>query len=225
MQGACKSLPSTPNTHYRSENVTKPITPNGIVTYNTGYFLVDSVPLYSMCRACAGTVISLSQAYMSGMHFSAILYFSLILINDYDLSDVFRADHKFWNFIEKRTQMPTQIWSTAAQARSFLWFLIMALVEMVTVLYRRVSWRPHENLEPENLEPTMDVETSIAPITKRVTNLEAEFSKFTLGTKSSTLDPSAERIKALEAELAETKKVSLFERFFLLKHNKPLFTM
>lgn len=106
--------------------------------------------------------------------------------------------------------MPTQIWSTAAQARSFLWFLIMALVEMVTVLYRRVSRRPQEE-ESENLEPTTDVETSIAPITKRVTNLEAEFSKFTLATKSSTSDPSAERIKALEAELAETKKVSLFE--------------
>jgi hypothetical protein len=133
-EGACKSLPSTPNTHYHSENVTKPLTPN-----------------------------------------------------------------------EKRTQMPTQIWSTAAQARSFLWFLIMALVEMVAVLYRRVSRRPQEE-ESENLEPTMDVETSIAPITKRVTNLEAEFSKFTLATKSSTLDPSTERIKALEAELAETKK-------------------
>lgn len=77
MQGACKSLPSTPNTHYHSENVTKPLTPNGIVTYNTGYFLVESVALYSMCRACAE---SLSQAYMSGMHFSAILYFSPILI-------------------------------------------------------------------------------------------------------------------------------------------------
>jgi len=79
----------------------------------------------------------------------------------------------------------------------------MALVEIVTVLRRRVSRQPQEE---KSVEPTMDVETSIAPITKRVTNLEAKLSKFTLATKSSTSDPSAERIKALEAELAETKK-------------------
>lgn len=199
--------------------MTKPLIPNGIVTYNTGYFLVDSVALYSMCSACAETVISSSQAYMSVCIFCNILFFSN---KDYNLSDGFRADNKFWNHIEKRTQMPTQIWSTAAQARSFLWFLIMALVEMVTVLCRRVSRQPQEE---KSVEPTMDVETSIAPITKRVTNLEAKFSKFTLATKSSTSDPSAERIKALEAELAETKKVSLFESFFLLQHHKPLFTM
>lgn len=149
------------------------------------------------------------------------MYFSN---NDYGLFDGFRADNKFWNYAENHTQMHTQIWSTAAQARSFLWFVIMALVEMVTVPYRRVSRRRQEK-ESVNLVPMMDVKTSIAPITKRVTNLEAEFSKFTLATKSSTSDPSAERIKALEAELAETKKVSQLDNSFLLQYNKPTSAM
>lgn len=100
-------------------------------------------------------------------------------------------------------------WTTTTHSRSILWSLLSAFLQYFSLPHRLASSKPQEKDSRDWLSAD-EFARSTGLISNRVTRLEEEFSilSSTCGAaaKAPALDPSTERIKALEAELAETKK-------------------
>jgi hypothetical protein len=111
------------------------------------------------------------------------------------------------------TERPTShgnvgpMWKTIAQSLFVLWTLFLACIDHFR-RYRLVSIKPPQE-EPRWLSAD-EFARSTCIISSRVTRLEEDFgilsTTVTQATRAPAVDPSAERIRALESELAETKK-------------------
>lgn len=102
------------------------------------------------------------------------------------------------------------MWMTLAQSLSGLWSLFLAFLDYFSRPYRLASSKPQEKDSRIWLSAD-EFARSTGIISNRVARLEEDFgilsSTCSKAARTPALDPSAERIKALEAELAETKKV------------------
>lgn len=102
------------------------------------------------------------------------------------------------------------VWMTITQSLSVLWSLFLAFLDYFSRPYRLASWKQQEK-DPRIWLRTDEFARSTCIISSRVARLEEEFgilsSTCTATARTPLQDPSAERIKALEADLAETKKV------------------
>jgi len=108
---------------------------------------------------------------------------------------------------------------TSMQARSLLWSLLLAFLDCFRFPYRLASKMSQEK-DSKCWMTSDEYARSTGDMSDRVTKLEEEFSVLSstcnLAVKPSPVDPSAERIKCLEAELAETKKVRLLDTLTIL---------
>lgn len=97
-------------------------------------------------------------------------------------------------------------------ARSMLWSLLLAFLDCFSFPYRLAS-RVSQEKESKDWINSDEFARSTGLLSNRVTKLEEEFnilsSTCSLAAKPLPLDPSAERIKCLEAELAKSKEVRL----------------
>lgn len=102
-------------------------------------------------------------------------------------------------------------WTKGKRATAFFWFILVTLVDVIALPYRLASRKLRQKrLNDRAGSSGIGKPAVIGPIYNRVERLEVEFGK--LASTHSSLreppsDPDAERIKILEAELAETKKV------------------
>jgi len=98
---------------------------------------------------------------------------------------------------------------TTMQARSLLWSLLLAFLDCFRFPYRLAS-KLSEEKDSKFWMTADEVARSTGDMSNRVTKLEEEFSTLSstcnLAAKTPAGDPSADRIKCLEAELAETNK-------------------
>lgn len=99
---------------------------------------------------------------------------------------------------------------TIMQARSLLWSLLLAFLDCFRFPYRLASKMSDEK-DSKCWMHSDEYARSTGLMSDRVTKLEEEFNTLTttcdLAAKAPQVDPSAERIKCLEAELSDTKKV------------------
>lgn len=109
-------------------------------------------------------------------------------------------------------------WTTTTHSRSILWSLFSAFLEYFSLPHRLASSKPQEK-DSRDWPSADEFARSTGLISNRVTRLEEEFSILSstcsAAAKAPALDPSAERIKALEVELAETKKVYISTMLFI----------
>lgn len=95
-------------------------------------------------------------------------------------------------------------------ARSMLWSLLLAFLDCFSFPYRLAS-RVSQEKESKDWINSDEFARSTGLLSNRVTKLEEEFnilsSTCSLAAKPLPLDPSAERIKCLEAELAKSKEI------------------
>lgn len=105
------------------------------------------------------------------------------------------------------------------QARSLLWSLLLAFLDCFRFPYQLASKMSQEK-DSKCWIKSDEYARSTGLMSDRVAKLEEEFSILSstcnLAAKTPPLDPSAERIKCLEAELAETKKVRLLAILIIL---------
>ena len=108
---------------------------------------------------------------------------------------------------------------TSIQARALLWSLLLAFLDCFSFPYR-FSSRISQEKDSTRWVDADEFTRSTGLMSNRVTKLEEEInilsSTCSLATKTPPTDPSAERIKSLEAELAETKKVRLLDMLIVL---------
>lgn len=108
---------------------------------------------------------------------------------------------------------------TSIQARSLLWSLLLAFLDCFRFPYRLASKMSQEK-DSKCWMNSDEYARSTGLMSDRVTKLEEEFSTLSstcnLAAKTPPVDPSGERIKCLEAELAETKKVCLLDMLIIL---------
>ncbi|XP_024377873.1 phosphatidylinositol/phosphatidylcholine transfer protein SFH12 isoform X1 [Physcomitrium patens] len=101
------------------------------------------------------------------------------------------------------------VWTTGTSAWSTLWSLFLAVLDCLSLPYRLVSSKSQVKDSQDWMKADEFARLSCL-ISNRVARLEGEVtmlsSTCSLASKKHTVDPSAERIKCLEAELAETKK-------------------
>lgn len=101
------------------------------------------------------------------------------------------------------------MWKTIAQSLFVLWTLFLAFLDYFR-RYRLVAIKPPQE-EPRVWLSADEFAKSTCIISSRVARLEEDFgilsTTFTQAARAPAVDPSAERIRALESELAETKKV------------------
>jgi hypothetical protein len=98
---------------------------------------------------------------------------------------------------------------TIMQARSLLWSLLLAFLDCFRFPYRLASKLSDEK-DDKCWMHSDEYARSTGLMSDRVTKLEEEFNTLSttcnLAAKAPQVDPSAERIKCLEAELSDTKK-------------------
>lgn len=101
---------------------------------------------------------------------------------------------------------------TSIHGRAMLWSLLLAFLDCFRFPYR-LSSKMSEEKDSKEWINSDEFARSTGLMSNRVAKLEEEFnmlsSTCSLAAKTPPVDPSAERIKCLEAELAETKKVRL----------------
>ncbi|KAG0577325.1 hypothetical protein KC19_5G148100 [Ceratodon purpureus] len=98
---------------------------------------------------------------------------------------------------------------TSIHARAMMWSLLLAFLDCFRFPYRLASKMSQEDDSKDWID-SVEFARSTGVMSNRVKKLEEEFNMLTstcsLAAKIPAVDPSAERIKSLEAELAETKK-------------------
>lgn len=102
------------------------------------------------------------------------------------------------------------MWTIGTSAWSTLWSLLLAFLDCLSLPYRLASSKSQVK-DSQDWMKADDFARLSCLISNRVARLEGEMtmlsSTCSLASKTLTVDPSSERIKRLEAELAETKKV------------------